>query len=224
MIFILILLILLILYLFKTKNQQREKFNNEIQVMKVQECYSDEECNGNYSGNICNKGICDCYSGSGWRCSKGPTLYKDPRLLEEYEKKDYSSDIKEDMTLQDYINWLIYNKDNLEQYIDKHYLELYYKSPSELTEEHLKKRKEKLKEKKDKSKYDYKNSQVNFILNDVMSKRSDLDNMAYNLNLSKYDLNKVKHNQFNLHNKLLPDDLDNLVNEYLENPVIIQEV
>lgn len=275
MIFIIILLIIVIFYFFQIEKEYDEQnkliikpskiekgtpqyssvYRTEKDTIMIDECQTDSDCNSKYGGNKCNSGICDCYSGSGYQCMKGPTHYMDPRLLKtDEEKKEYAKNIKADFTLIDYINWLKFNKDNLTEFIDKYYLDLYNQSPSNLTDDHLKKRKEKLnnvnvipvvktaelsdikfdKEVRkfiiDEKKYkqsgmeDKRDKNVNFILEAVMKEKSVLDKMAYNLNLPGIKDVKVGFNQMSQYNKLLPEGLDKLVNEYLDVPLQINEM
>ena len=79
-------------------------------------CTKNADCNVvNGDGkNICQiDGTCNCIGGgSGLFCHYGPVNYKDPKDMNVGELRRFKSKYRENMTLQDYKNWLLlYKKD-----------------------------------------------------------------------------------------------------------------
>lgn len=79
-------------------------------------CTKDADCNiVNGDGkNVCKSdGTCSCIGGgSGQFCHYGPVNYRDPKDMNEAERRRFKSQYRTDMTLQDYKNWLmLYRED-----------------------------------------------------------------------------------------------------------------
>lgn len=86
-------------------------------------CVKDSDCNvvnGN-GQNVCKSdGTCHCISGSGLFCQYGPTNYKDPKDMTPDELERFKSKYRNNMTLQDYKNWLMLYKDEIEEIREHH--------------------------------------------------------------------------------------------------------
>jgi hypothetical protein len=89
-------------------------------------CTKDSDCNVVNGGgqNVCKiDGTCSCVAGgSGLFCHYGPVNYRDPKDMSQSERTRFKSKYRNNMTLQDYKNWLM----------------LYKENPAELNEEHRK--------------------------------------------------------------------------------------
>lgn len=86
-------------------------------------CTTDADCNAvNGDGkNVCKSdGTCHCVSGSGLFCHLGPTNYKDPKDMTPDERKRFKLRYRNNMTLQDYKNWLMLYKDEIENLRQHH--------------------------------------------------------------------------------------------------------
>jgi hypothetical protein len=86
-------------------------------------CVRDEDCNVVNGGgkNVCKAdGSCYCLSGSGPFCQYGPTNYKDPKDMTPDERKRFKFKYRNNMTLQDYKNWLYLYKDEIENLKQHH--------------------------------------------------------------------------------------------------------
>lgn len=80
-------------------------------------CTTDSDCNNVYGGgrNVCKAdGTCHCVSGSGIFCHLGSTFYKDPKDMTPEERARFKLKFRNNMTLQDYKNWLMLYKDEIE--------------------------------------------------------------------------------------------------------------
>jgi hypothetical protein len=78
-------------------------------------CKKDSDCNVvNGPGNVCKSdGTCHCVKGSGLFCQYGPTNYKDPKDMTASELERFKFKFRNNMTLQDYKNWLmLYENDS----------------------------------------------------------------------------------------------------------------
>lgn len=76
-------------------------------------CVKDPDCNiVNGDGrNICKSdGTCHCLDGSGLFCQYGPTNYKDSKDMTPDERERFKYKFRNNMTLQDYKNWLMLYK------------------------------------------------------------------------------------------------------------------
>jgi hypothetical protein len=86
-------------------------------------CSTDADCNvvnGN-GNNVCKSdGTCHCLSGSGLFCQYGPTNYKDPKDMTIDELNRFKMKYRSNMTLQDYKNWLMLYKDEVENIRQHH--------------------------------------------------------------------------------------------------------
>lgn len=88
-------------------------------------CNTDADCNVVWGDgkNTCKRdGSCHCVSGSGTFCQYGPTNYKDPSDMTDLELKQFRYKYRNDMTLQDYKNWLMLFKNN-PQHLREHHRE-----------------------------------------------------------------------------------------------------
>lgn len=103
-----------------TQNKKEEVKQNNIQIG----CSSDNDCNiinGNGQNKCKSNNQCYCVSGSGVFCQNGPTNYKDPKDMTVDEIKQFKS-IRNynQMTIQDYKNWLQLYKDSFYELPDNH--------------------------------------------------------------------------------------------------------
>lgn len=113
-----------------------------------------------------------------------------PIVMDDENKKKYNiytNDFKNDFTLEDYKNWLEYNKNDLKNNIDIYNYELY--KSNELTEENL----------------------IHKIKNTVKQENKNilLENRAYNKDNDKY----IKFDSFYKYSSLLPKELNDFVDE-----------
>lgn len=86
-------------------------------------CTTDADCNNVYGDgkNVCkSNGTCHCVSGSGVFCNLGPTVYKDPKDMIPEERERFKLKFRSNMTLQDYKNWLMLYKDEIENLRQRH--------------------------------------------------------------------------------------------------------
>ena len=81
-------------------------------------CTKDEDCNVvNGDGkNVCKSdGTCSCIGGgSGTFCHYGPTAYRDPKDMTPSELRRFKAKFRSNFTLQDYKNWLMLYKNDVE--------------------------------------------------------------------------------------------------------------
>lgn len=93
-------------------------------------CTKDSDCNVVNGGgrNVCKSdGTCHCISGSGTFCQYGPTNFRDPVDMTPEERERFKSKYRNNMTLQDYKNWLLLYKgeiENLREYHRRNLLKL----------------------------------------------------------------------------------------------------
>jgi len=93
------------------------------QVRSAIGCTTDSDCNVvNGDGrNVCKSdGTCHCLSGSGLFCHLGPTNYKDPKDMTPEERERFKLKYRNNMTLQDYKNWLMLYKGEIEELRQHH--------------------------------------------------------------------------------------------------------
>ena len=86
-------------------------------------CTTDADCNNVHGDgkNVCKSdGTCHCVSGSGIFCHLGPTNYKDPKDMTPEERERFKLKFRNNMTLQDYKNWLMLYKENIEDLRQHH--------------------------------------------------------------------------------------------------------
>jgi len=73
------------------------------------QCTNDDQCNQVYGrgANKCQNGRCTCRYGAGDYCQEKPTYYLDPRMMTPQQVVKFKNRAKlENMTMQDYKNWL----------------------------------------------------------------------------------------------------------------------
>ena len=88
-------------------------------------CTTDSDCNivwGDGKNTCKSDRSCHCVNGSGPFCQYGPTNYKDPKDMTDMEMKQFRYKYRNDMTLQDYKNWLMTYKDD-DQHLRSHHRE-----------------------------------------------------------------------------------------------------
>ena len=93
------------------------------QVKSMIGCAKDSDCNGVYGDgkNVCKSdGSCHCVSGSGTFCHLGPTNYRDPKDMTPDDRERFKAKFRNNMTLQDYKNWLFLYKDEIENLRQHH--------------------------------------------------------------------------------------------------------
>ena len=86
-------------------------------------CTTDTDCNGVFGNgkNVCKSdGTCHCLSGSGTFCHLGPTNFRDPKDMTPTERKRFKLKFRNNMSLQDYKNWLMLYKDEIENLRQHH--------------------------------------------------------------------------------------------------------
>jgi len=86
-------------------------------------CTTDADCNvvSGQGNNVCKSdGTCHCLSGSGIFCQYGPTNYRDPKDMTPDELSRFKSKYRNNMTLQDYKNWLLLYKGEVENLREHH--------------------------------------------------------------------------------------------------------
>jgi hypothetical protein len=86
-------------------------------------CTTDEDCNNVHGDgrNVCKAdGTCHCVSGSGIFCHLGPTNYKDPKDMTPEVRERFKLKFRNNMTLQDYKNWLMLYKGEIENLRQHH--------------------------------------------------------------------------------------------------------
>lgn len=86
-------------------------------------CIKDEDCNVVNGGgnNVCKSdGSCHCLSGSGTFCQYGPTNYRDPSDMTPEERERFKAKYRNNMTIQDYKNWLMLYKGEIENLREHH--------------------------------------------------------------------------------------------------------
>jgi len=54
------------------------------------------------------------------KCNYGPTNFPDPRDISEFDKKIFQVKYHQNMTIQDYVNWLWLNQNNTKQLCYEH--------------------------------------------------------------------------------------------------------
>lgn len=87
------------------------------EVKRTVGCSSDADCNiVNGDGrNVCKSdGTCHCVNGSGIFCHLGPTSYRDPKDMTPEDRARFKLKFRNNMTLQDYKNWLMLYKGEIE--------------------------------------------------------------------------------------------------------------
>jgi len=87
-------------------------------TIKQINCKIDADCNKVRYGpsssynNICKSdNTCHCVNGSGTFCQNGPTNYPDPMGMSEAQRMYFASKYHKNMTVQDYVNWLLLQGD-----------------------------------------------------------------------------------------------------------------
>lgn len=86
-------------------------------------CTTDADCNvvNNNGDNVCKSdGTCHCMSGSGVFCALGVSNFRDPKDMTPDERKRFKLKYRNNMTLQDYKNWLMLYKGEIEKLRQHH--------------------------------------------------------------------------------------------------------
>ena len=111
----------------KTQNPKTQsvkpQINVETTIKRTIGCTTDDDCNGTFGDgkNVCKSdGTCHCISGSGPFCQWGPTNYKDPKDMTPEERQRFKWKYRNNMTVQDYKNWLLLYKDEIENLRQHH--------------------------------------------------------------------------------------------------------
>ena len=126
---------------------ENEEINNEINNMEIFNknkiikdnkikkpiykigCTSDSDCNIVYGNgrNICkSNNECYCNVGTGKFCHIGPTNFKDPKIMTKEEKTEFKNNYsKKKFTLNDYKNWLLLHKNDLNNLTTDHIINLH---------------------------------------------------------------------------------------------------
>lgn len=105
------------------KKNEIEKPDIKTTIKRSIGCTTDDDCNGTFGDgkNVCKSdGTCHCISGSGPFCQWGPTNYKDPKDMTPEERQRFKWKYRNNMTVQDYKNWLLLYKDDIENLRQHH--------------------------------------------------------------------------------------------------------
>lgn len=97
---------------------------NVCETKTIVGCRDDDDCNvvfGNGYNKCLSNNKCYCVEGSGLFCHYGPTYYKDPKDLTKRQLQKFKIKAKfNKMTVQDYVNWLMLFKDDLDDLAPRH--------------------------------------------------------------------------------------------------------